>query len=103
MLGMDQTVREDAVRREFDKIEEEAGVAWLQAQLDYCMRPLLSEPWILDVDTTLKPLYGIRKVRRWATTRKTGRPSHSYHTCMLANLHAREPAAHSGGGGGAGK
>jgi hypothetical protein len=21
-------------------------------------RPLLSEPWILDIDTTVKPLYG---------------------------------------------
>ena len=23
-----------------------------------CVEPLLSEPWILDVDTTVKPLYG---------------------------------------------
>jgi len=30
----------------------------LQAQLDCTTRPLLGEPWILDADTTVKPLYG---------------------------------------------
>jgi hypothetical protein len=36
----------------------EAGLDWLQGHLDYTTRPLLSEPWILDIDTTVKPLYG---------------------------------------------
>ena len=31
---------------------------WLQRHLDYTFRPLLGESWILDVDTTVKPLYG---------------------------------------------
>ena len=48
----------DAVRRGFDKIDEGAGLTWLQGHLDYTTRPLLSEPWILDIDTTVKPLYG---------------------------------------------
>src|SRR5262249_29443087 len=47
LLGMMQVVSEDAVRRGFDKIEEQAGVDWLQRHLDYTTRPLLSEPWIL--------------------------------------------------------
>ena len=58
LLGMAKVVSEDAVRRALSKIEAEAGRAWLQEQLDYCTRPLLREPWILDVDTTVKPLYG---------------------------------------------
>ena len=58
LLGMRKVVSEDAVRRGFDKIEEDAGLSWLQEHLDYCTRPLLGEPWILDVDTTVKPLYG---------------------------------------------
>jgi hypothetical protein len=58
LLGMRKVVSEDAVRRGFDKIEEDAGLLWLQEHLDYCTRPLLGEPWILDVDTTVKPLYG---------------------------------------------
>jgi hypothetical protein len=52
---MEQVVSEDAVRRGFDKIEQDAGLAWLQEPLDYTTRPLLSEPWILDIDTTVKP------------------------------------------------
>src|SRR5690242_9613565 len=58
LLGMAKVVSEDAVRRALGKIPEETGRAWLQEQLDYCTRPLLREPWILDVDTTVKPLYG---------------------------------------------
>ncbi len=58
LLGMAKVVSEDAVRRALGKIAEEAGREWLQEQLDYGTRPLLGEPWILDVDTTLKPLYG---------------------------------------------
>ena len=58
LLGMAKVVSEDAVRRALSKIAAEAGRSWLQEQLDYCTRPLLREPWILDVDTTVKPLYG---------------------------------------------
>jgi hypothetical protein len=47
LLGMTQVVSEDAVRRGFDKIEDQAGLDWLQGHLDYTTRPLLSEPWIL--------------------------------------------------------
>src|SRR5712671_872319 len=58
LLGMRKVVSEDAVRRGLAKIEEAAGLAWLQAHLDYCASPLLSEPWVLDIDSTIKPLYG---------------------------------------------
>ena len=87
LLGMDKTVSEDAVRRAFDKIEERAGMEWLQEHFDYCTRPLLSEPWILDVDTTVKPLYGHQEGAVVGyNPHKLGRPSHSYHSYMLANL-----------------
>ena len=58
LLDMSKIVSEDAVRRAFAAIEEEAGANWIRAHLDHCVEPLLSEPWILDVDTTVKPLYG---------------------------------------------
>jgi hypothetical protein len=87
LLGMDKVVSEDAVRRALGKIEEDAGVSWLQEHLDYCTRPLLSEPWILDVDTTVKPLYGHQEGAVVGyNPHKPGRPSHSYHVYMLANL-----------------
>jgi hypothetical protein len=58
LLGMKKVVSEDAVRRGLAKIDEAAGLAWLQTHLDYCSSPLLSEPWVLDIDSTIKPLYG---------------------------------------------
>jgi len=55
---MNKIVSEDAVRRAFAAIDEDEGAVWLRRHLDYCTAPLLAEPWILDIDTTVKPLYG---------------------------------------------
>jgi Transposase DDE domain group 1 len=48
---------------------------------------LLNEPWILDMDATVKPLYGQQEqaVRGYNPT-KPGRPSHVYHCYFLAAL-----------------
>jgi hypothetical protein len=47
----------------------------------------LSEPWILDVDTTVKPLYGHQEGAVVSyNPHKPGRPSYSYHSYLLANL-----------------
>jgi hypothetical protein len=87
LLGMHKVVSEDSVRRNLEKIEERAGLAWLQNHLDYCTAPLLGEPWILDMDSTVKPLYGHQEgAKAGYNPRKPGRPSHSYHTFMVANL-----------------
>jgi hypothetical protein len=87
LLGMKKVVSEDAVRRALGKIEETAGVAWLREQLDYCVRPLLGEPWILDVDTTVKPLYGHQEAAEVGyNPSKRGRPSHVYHSYLMAEL-----------------
>ena len=69
----------------FTAIEEEAGANWLRGHLDHCAEPLLSEPWILDVDTTVKPLYGDQEGAVVGyNPRKPGRPSHCYHTYSMA-------------------
>ena len=49
---------EDAVRRGLSKIDEKDGARWLCRHLRDTVSPLLQEPWILDCDTTVKPLYG---------------------------------------------
>jgi hypothetical protein len=87
LLGMKRVLSEDAVRRGLAKVDPEAGGAWLQENLDYVTRPLLREPWILDVDTTVKPLFGHQEgaVVGYNPT-KPGRPSHSYHAYLIANL-----------------
>src|SRR6516225_5185316 len=61
LLGMEKLVSEDAVRRGLDKIEESKGLAWLQQHLDYTTHPLMSEPWILDIDTTVTALWPPRR------------------------------------------
>ena len=87
LLGMRRVMSEDSVRRALAKIDEAAGVEWLQRHLDYTFRPLLGEPWILDVDTTVKPLYGRQEGAVVGyNPHKPGRPSHTYHTYAIAEL-----------------
>jgi len=57
-LGMDKIVSEDSLRRSLSKIQEEPGVIWLQKHFKKRYEPLLFEPWVMDVDTTVKVLYG---------------------------------------------
>ena len=40
------------------RIDESAGLAWLDRHLAKTAQALLSTPWILDLDTTVKCLYG---------------------------------------------
>jgi len=76
LLDMSKIVSEDTVRRAFAAIEEEAGANWIRRHLDHCVEPLLSEPWILDVDTTVKPLYGHQEGAVVGyNPKKPGRPS----------------------------
>jgi hypothetical protein len=87
MLGMSKVVSEDAVPRNLAKIDEAQGLAWLQNHRDYCTAPLLSEPWVLDMDSTVKPLYGHQEgAKIGCNPTKPGRASHSYHTYMLSSL-----------------
>jgi hypothetical protein len=87
LLGMHRVMSEDSVRRALARIDEAAGVEWLQRHLDYTFRPLLGEPWILDVDTTVKPLYGRQEGAVVGyNPHKPGRPSHTYHTYAIAEL-----------------
>jgi hypothetical protein len=86
LLGMKKVVSEDAVRRAFKAIDEEDGASWLRGHLAFCTEPLLAEPWILDVDTTIKPLYGHQEGAVLGyNPKKPGRPSHCYHTYSMAS------------------
>lgn len=87
LLGMTKVVSDDCVRRALLKIEEQDGIRWLQEHLYYCYSPLLSQPWILDMDVTVKPLYGKQEGAVVGyNPHKPGRPSHTYHTYLMANL-----------------
>jgi hypothetical protein len=87
LLGMNKVVSEDSARRAVKKIDESTGIKWLQNHLQDCCAPLLKTPWILDIDTTVKPLYGHQEdATKGYNPQKPGRPSHTYHTYMMANL-----------------
>lgn len=88
LLGMSKIASEDAVRRALqNNIEEAAGVDWLKESLLQTYYPLLTEPWILDVDTTVKTLYGKQEGAVVGyNPHKPGRPSHVYHSYMIANI-----------------
>jgi hypothetical protein len=56
LLGMRKVVSEDSVRRSLARIGEAKGLPWLQNHLDYRTTPQLGEPWVLDMDSTMKVL-----------------------------------------------
>lgn len=87
LLGMTKVVSDDSARRALQKIDEAQGVSWLQEELQRSYEPLLTQPWIMDVDVTVKPLYGHQEGAEIGyNPHKPGRPSHTYHTYMMANL-----------------
>src|SRR3974377_1456013 len=57
LLGMNKVVSEDALRRALAKIDETAGVQWLQTHLDYCVTPLLHGPWVFCFAGNIKALF----------------------------------------------
>ena len=87
LLGMKKIASEDSMRRAFTRMDEETGIAWQQKHLQKCTEPLLSMPWIMDIDTTIKPLYGHQEGAVLGyNPKKPGRPSHTIHTYLIANL-----------------
>ncbi|MDX1410503.1 MAG: hypothetical protein R3330_20275, partial [Saprospiraceae bacterium] len=58
LLGMGKVVSDDSAIRALKRMDETAAVQWLQRHLQSCYEPLLTTPWILDVDVTVKPMYG---------------------------------------------
>jgi hypothetical protein len=103
-LGMSKVVSEDSVRRALNRGTAEAWDAWLAGQERAVWEPLLAEPYILDIDSTVKPLYGHQEgAEPGYNPKKPGRPSHNYHTYFIGALRlvlgveVRPGKEHSGG------
>jgi len=87
LLGMKKIVSDDSVRRALLKISQEEGRGWLIEELKNSYSEILTIPWILDVDTTVKCLYGHQEGALVGyNPKKPGRPSHTYHSYMIANI-----------------
>ena len=87
LLGMKKVASEDSVRRGLSSLKEDESDLWLKKHLKASYEPLLEEAWALDVDTTVKPLYGHQEDAKVGyNPQKPGRPSHAYHSYIIANL-----------------
>lgn len=86
-LGLDRLLSPDAVRRALMRIAPEASAAWMRPALMNSVLPALDRPWILDMDTTIKPVFGKQEGAEVSyNPHKPGRPSHALHTYWVANL-----------------
>jgi len=61
--------------------------AWLVPQWLESVQAALNTPWILDIDTPIKPLYGKQDGAQVSDNpRKPGRPGHALPTYWVGNL-----------------
>jgi hypothetical protein len=105
ILGMTKIISDDSLRRalaqlvptvvgRFTEVEFAArqlqlarGLAWMDEQLFESIQEALSTPWILDCDTSIKPLYGHQDGAEVSyNPKKPGRPSHVLHTYFVSNV-----------------
>jgi hypothetical protein len=87
LLGMTRVASEDSVRRGMKAMDETKSEEWMKKHLKASYEPLLQEPWVLDVDTTVKVLYGHQQDAKLGyNPMKPGRPSHAYHSYFAANI-----------------
>ena len=92
LLKLSSLPSEDSIRRALHKLvaTEAAQLqtrSWLSGCFEQFYPGVLEEPWILDVDVTVKPLYGNQQgAVRGYNPSKPGRPSHAYHSFWVAHL-----------------
>ncbi len=88
-LQMSKIPSEDSIRsalRKLAKVPEETQ-DWLNGCFDRLVSDALTEPWVLDVDVTVKPLYGKQEGAQIGyNPSKPGRPSHAYHSFWVGRL-----------------
>lgn len=86
-LGMTQVVSEDSLRRAFQGQERDGLASWQREALLAAYAPGLEQPWIADLDVTIKPIYGHQEGAELGyNPQKPGRPSHAYHTVFMRTL-----------------
>ena len=105
ILGMSKIVSDESLRRALAHLapsqprrcgEEERAAraaqlakstAWMDTALSESTREALRTAWILDIDTTIKLLYGHQAGAEIGyNPTKPGRPSHTLHTYWIGNL-----------------
>jgi hypothetical protein len=105
ILGMKKIIGDDSLRRALStiapapdkrhtaekkaaqEVQVERATQWMQGQLMHSVAEALKTAWVLDCDTTIKPLYGHQAGAELGyNPHKPGRPSHAIHTYWIGNL-----------------
>jgi len=105
ILGMAKIISDESLRRalahlapnqptrctEVERAQRAAqlakSTAWMDTALAESVGEALNTPWILDCDTTVKPLYGRQDGAEVSyNPTKRGRPSHVLHTYWIGNV-----------------
>ena len=105
ILGMKKVVSDESLRRalahlapnqakrcnEAERVARAAQLArtteWMDTALSESVREALRTPWVLDIDTTIKLLFGHQAGAEVGyNPTKPGRPSHTLHTYWIGNL-----------------
>lgn len=87
LLGMQRIVSEDVVRTALKRMDEQQSLPWVRGHILSSISPALILPWILDIDTTVKCLYGHQEGAQIGyNPHKPGRPAQVYHSYFVANL-----------------
>lgn len=87
VMGLEKIVSHDSLSRGLTKMDESLAESWMQKHLIKTYEPLLAEPYVLDVDPTVKQIYGRQEGSAIGyNPTKPGRPSLCYHTYFVANL-----------------
>jgi hypothetical protein len=122
ILGMNKIISDESLRRALAHLapnqpkqcsdEERAArsaqlaksTAWMDTALSESSREALRTPWTLDIDTTVKLLYGHQAGAEVGyNPTKPGRPSHTLHTYWIGNLRLVLDVEVQGGKASAGK
>lgn len=90
MLDLGGFVSEDSVRRGLLKCTPQQWPAWdawlTKAELASVL-PLLGEPYVMDIDTSVKQVFGHQEGAEVGyNPRRPGRPSQSLHVAFIGNL-----------------
>lgn len=86
-FGLRRLMSCDSVRRNLKAIPEKEGLEWIWNENLRLAEPLLDQDYILDLDPTVKPVYGHQEGAEFGhNPQKPGRPSHCYHTLCIAKL-----------------
>ena len=87
LLGIGKIVSHDSLWRAFANVDEDELRRWLHGEFLRYYEPLPTERYILDLDPTVKPLYGVQEGAEIGyNPSKPGRPSHCFHSYFIGKI-----------------